>query len=63
MTGGNGKDVFVIGQNFGKDVITDFSNDTIQIDHNVFANFAAVQSHSAQVGADTVVTYDPRLGA
>ena len=45
--------------NYGKDVITDFANDTIQFDHSVFADFAAVQSHMANDGfGNTVITLD-----
>jgi hypothetical protein len=48
---------------FGQDSITDFVaglgvGDTIQVDSSLFANFAAVQSHAQQVGADTVITFD-----
>jgi hypothetical protein len=28
------------------------------VDSTLFANFAAVQSHAQQVGADTVITFD-----
>ena len=54
-------DTFVFGPtNFGVNTIKNFNvhDDKIQIDHALFANFAAVQSHAAQVGADTVITYD-----
>jgi hypothetical protein len=30
----------------------------MQIDHNLFAAFADVQSHAQQVGTNTVITYD-----
>jgi len=58
VTGGNGVDTIIFAAGFGNDVITDFSNDLIQFDHVLFANFAAVKAKSAQVGADTVITYD-----
>jgi VCBS repeat-containing protein len=54
-------DTFVFGPtNFGANTIKNFNvqQDTIQIDHTLFANFAAVQSHAAQTGADTVITAD-----
>jgi hypothetical protein len=44
---------------FGKDVITDFSQDTVQFNKVLSASFAAVQSHMANDGlGNTVVTYD-----
>jgi VCBS repeat-containing protein len=59
LTGGNGSDTFAFNANFGKDVVTDFSKDTVQFDHGVFANFAAVQSHMANDGhGNTIITYD-----
>lgn len=59
LTGGVGADRFIFSGVFGKDVITDFeANDVIRLDAAQFANFAAVQSHAAQVGLDTVITLD-----
>jgi VCBS repeat-containing protein len=61
LIGGRSPDTFVFGPtNFGANLIENFNtrHDTIQIDHTLFANFAAVQSHAAQVGADTVITHD-----
>jgi serralysin len=48
---------------FGNDTVADFlatgtGADTIQFDASMFSNFAAVQSHAAQVGSNTVITYD-----
>jgi Ca2+-binding RTX toxin-like protein len=59
LTGGNGADTFIFGPGFGHDTITDFGNgpDQIQFDHTVFANFAAVQAATTQVGPDTVITH------
>ena len=59
LTGGNGADTFVFGPGFGNDIITDFGQgpDNIQFDHTVFANFAAVQAATHQVGANTVITH------
>ncbi len=64
LTGGQGGDVFVYGPGFGNDVITDFAptgggHDLIQISKTIFANFAVVHSHMAQVGADVVISADP----
>lgn len=59
LTGSAGADRFVFSGTFGTDLVTDFqSNDVIQLDAAQFANFAAVQSHAAQVGLDTVITLD-----
>jgi hypothetical protein len=63
LTGnGNGVTFVFPGASFGKDTITDFqtgsSHDTIQFNHTVFANFAAVHAHAAQVGSNTVITID-----
>jgi Ca2+-binding RTX toxin-like protein len=54
-----GADTFVYETtSFGNDVIGDFRHgeDRIQFDQDIFANFAAVQTHMSQVGADTVIT-------
>ena len=65
LWGAGGSDTFVYERkfgavDFGKDTIFDFdtSHDHLQIDHSIFNNFAAVQSHMQQVGNDTVITYD-----
>ncbi len=61
MVAAHSPDTFVFGPtNFGANTIKNFNvqQDTIQIDHTLFANFAAVQSHAAQTGADTVITAD-----
>lgn len=61
LIAGHSRDTFVFGPtNFGANTIENFDvrKDTIQIDDTLFANFAAVQSHAAQIGADTVITYD-----
>jgi hypothetical protein len=46
-----------------RDTISDFAagasvGAVIQVDVSLFANFADVQSHAAQVGSNTVITYD-----
>lgn len=63
FTGNGGTDTFVFhGSAFGNATITDFrlgsGHDIAQFDKTVFANFAAVQSHAAQVGSNTVITVD-----
>ena len=64
LTGLGAADTFVFkGANFGNDVITDFwargfSHDFIQFNRAVFDSFAQVQSHTAQVGSNTVITVD-----
>ncbi len=61
INGGNGHDSFVFTGSFGQDTITNFSplNDNIVLAHAMFANFGAVQGDMTQVGANTVITYDP----
>ncbi|RED21051.1 glycerophosphoryl diester phosphodiesterase, partial [Rhodopseudomonas thermotolerans] len=63
LTGGSGADVFVFAAGFGHDSVTDFtlngsSADLLQFSTDVFADFADVMSHSAQVGGSVVVTLD-----
>ena len=62
LTGGVGDDTFVFGPNFGKDVVLDFTaggtDDSLEIDHTVFADTNAVLAASHQVGADVVITVD-----
>jgi serralysin len=63
LAGGTGNDTFLFAPNFGKDVIADFQNtdgtqDTIQFDHTVFADFNAVQSHMSEDGGNVVITVD-----
>ena len=58
--GHGGNDTFVFTGITGKDVVADFqpNNDVLQLSHNVFANFAAVLAHAAQVGSDVTITVD-----
>jgi serralysin len=61
LTGGADSDTFKFGQvDFGKDVITDFTDgvDVIAIDNTIFGDFADVQAHMQQVGNNVVITYD-----
>jgi probable HAF family extracellular repeat protein len=57
---GKGHDSFIFTGSFGQNTITNFNTalDTIQLSSSEFANFAAVQNHMQQVGANTVITYD-----
>lgn len=60
LTGGRGGDVFVFNPGFGHDTITDFgAGDTIQLDHGLFANFHALESHLSSDGhGGTIITAD-----
>jgi Ca2+-binding RTX toxin-like protein len=63
LTGGAGNDLFAFHANFGNDTVTDFTpnngaGDLIQFDASLFADFNDLQSHAAQVGNDTVISYD-----
>jgi Ca2+-binding RTX toxin-like protein len=63
LSGGSGWDVFIFRPAFGADTITSFddesAHDFIEFSSSIFANFAAVQAASAQVGADVVITASP----
>ena len=60
FTGKGGNDTYVFSGNFGNDTIKDFqaSSNAVQLDHNVFGNFADVMSHASQVGSDVVISMD-----
>jgi len=63
LSGGAGDDTFVFGMGFGLDTISDFTagagtDDKIEIDHALFADFTAIQGASQQVGSNVVITYD-----
>lgn len=64
LTGGLGNDTFRFVGLSGKDVVTDFHGGVGVVDVlnlsgiSGFTNFAQVMSHSTQVGADTVITFD-----
>jgi Ca2+-binding RTX toxin-like protein len=62
LTGNAGNDIFVFGTGFGQDTITDFASgagagDVMEF-FGLFADFAAVQAASAQVGSDVQITLD-----
>jgi Ca2+-binding RTX toxin-like protein len=63
LTGGDGSDTLVFAAGFGHDIISGFAagpkhGDVIEIDNAIFADFAAVQAASAQVGSNVVITVD-----
>ncbi|MCA0012085.1 putative Ig domain-containing protein [Mesorhizobium sp. B292B1B] len=58
-----GGDTFVFGPNFGNQEINDFvagpgTEDVVEFENDVFADFASVLAAAAQVGTDTVITHD-----
>jgi Ca2+-binding RTX toxin-like protein len=63
LTGNGGADTFNFAGNFGDDVITDFvagsaaGHDVVHFATNDFADFADVQSHMTQVGADVLIAH------
>jgi Ca2+-binding RTX toxin-like protein len=64
LNGGQGGDTFVFWAGFGNDIITDFasgkrSHDVIEIDRDIFSNFAELAAASRQVGADVVIEASP----
>jgi len=64
----SGKDTFVFAGDFGQNIINNFISkgewnyDVIQLDKSEFANLAAVQAATHQVGSNTVIT-DPHNSA
>ena len=63
LTGGSGNDTFVFKAGFGHDVITDFvagagTDDAIEFQNNIFADFDAVLAAASASGSDTVITVD-----
>lgn len=67
LTGGHGNDLFVLPANYTKVTITDFDskNDTIDMSPWVFQNFAQIEAHAQQHGADlwisTADAFDPSV--
>jgi Ca2+-binding RTX toxin-like protein len=60
LTGGAGVDTFEFDSQFGNVTITDFdaSQDVIQFNPALFANYSAVIASTQQNGANTVITFD-----
>lgn len=58
LTGGAGRDTFVFATGTGVDHLKDFTNNVDYLDFKgVAANFADIQAHMSQVGADVVIAY------
>ena len=59
MSGGFGENLFIFRRNFGDDTINDFGLDTavntIQFDHNTFADFDAMKAHATQSNFDVII--------
>lgn len=61
LIGSGGSDTFFwTGTTAGRDTITDFAvaDEKVVVSTSMFGNFAVVLNNAAQVGADTVITYD-----
>ena len=60
LTGGAGVDTFEFDSQFGNVTITDFdpSEDVIQFNPALFANYSAVIASTQQNGATTIITFD-----
>jgi hypothetical protein len=60
LFGNPGNTTFAIGPGAGQDKIYNFatSQDTLQFNHALFANFAAAMTNATQVGANTVFAID-----
>jgi Ca2+-binding RTX toxin-like protein len=61
LTGLAGADTFVFKPGFGHDTIADYSvgQDNVNVDHTMFADFAALIAHAADDGlGNTVITAD-----
>ncbi|SCX32479.1 Serralysin B precursor [Agrobacterium sp. DSM 25558] len=63
ITTGAGDDIIIFRPNFGLDTVTDFqagagSADVLEFDNSLFSDFEDVLAAAAQVGNDTVITYD-----
>lgn len=61
LTASLGEDTFAFAPNFGMNMINHFSPtlDRIEFSKSEFTSFTAVQNHMQQMGANTVITYDP----
>jgi Ca2+-binding RTX toxin-like protein len=59
LSGRGGADTFVFNSGFGHDRITDFATeDKIRFEDGLFADFADVMDHAAQVGNSVVISYN-----
>jgi len=57
LKGGNGSDIFVFSGQFGANTVKNFdaNHDLMQFDRSFYSSVADVQSHTHQVGVDTVI--------
>jgi Ca2+-binding RTX toxin-like protein len=63
ITTGAGDDIIIFKPNFGLDIVTDFqsgagSADVLEFDNSLFSDFEDVLAAAAQIGNDTIITYD-----
>src|SRR5699024_5387782 len=60
QSGSRGNDLFVFGDDFGHDQISDFKpgEDDIHFAAGIFTNFADLMDHAVQVGLHVVITTD-----
>jgi hypothetical protein len=58
LTGGNGPNIYVFGQHFGSNTITDFkvTNDAIQLSSAVFATATDLLNHTADSASGAIIT-------
>ncbi len=58
LGGTRGNDLFVFGQNFGHDVVGDYTAgaDHVQFQNGVFANFQDMMNHATQSGTNVIIT-------
>ncbi|WP_293905550.1 type VI secretion system tube protein Hcp [Phenylobacterium sp.] len=58
LSGARGSDLFIFGPGSGHDIVIDFKNveDDIRFVGSGFTGFADMVAHSAQVGANTIIT-------
>src|SRR5262249_10869063 len=62
MFAGKGPNTFVFEPGFGQDSVIDFDvrNDAIAFDSALVGDIGSVMAHTGQVGADTIITFDPQ---
>jgi Ca2+-binding RTX toxin-like protein len=63
LTGGTSSDTFIFHAGFGQDTIADFtagagSDDVIQFDTSIFADYASVVAAASTSGSNTIITAD-----
>ena len=65
LVGTDGSDTFVFHPNCGNITVTGFeaqgsSHDVLQLDHNIFSDWAHLLGATRQVGSDLQITLDPQ---